>query len=252
MDSSFNVLYDASGSEGLPALIIPGVPRQYKPNKINKAFQYTFFNVSPPNLYYSPYNFYPTLFDIKEITFTTKVEKRFPAPNGVITVDDIVFDCNEWNELLEMNTDIQYCYMNVSTDIPYITDASQAEYDLSYNIPTVNWFVSIFTRPRNKGTTDSEGIGFDRFNSIPVVSRFDTWETFSLSNMKWDDNMNCQCPWLDILNLPVVSITPYGSITLNGDQQIMAMAIATDTIDFEGVIKNVVITFNDGRYIKMI
>jgi len=252
LDSSFNVLYDASGSEGLPALIIPGDPRQYKPNKINKAFQYTFFNVSPPNLYYSPYNFYPTLFDIKEITFTTKVEKRFPAPNGVITVDDIVFDCNEWNELLEMNTDIQYCYMNVSTDIPYITDASQAEYDLSYNIPTVNWFVSIFTRPRNKGTTDSEGIGFDRFNSIPVVTRFDTWETFSLSNMKWDDNMNCQCPWLDILNLPVVSITPYGSITLNGDQQIMAMAIATDTIDFEGVIKNVVITFNDGRYIKMI
>ena len=252
LDSSFNVLYDPSGSEGLPALVIAGNPRLYQPNLINKAFQYTFFNVTPPNLYYSPYNFYPTLFDIKEITFSTMVEKRFPAPNGVITVDNIIFDCNEWNELLEMNTDIDYCYLNMSTDIPYITDASQAEYDLSYNIPTVNWFVSIFTRPRNKGTTDSEGIGFDRFNSIPIVTRFDTWETFNLSNLKWDDNMNCQCPWSNILNLPVVSITPYGSITLNGDQQIMAIAIATDNINFRGYIKNVVITFNDGRYIQMV
>jgi hypothetical protein len=252
LDSSFNVLYDASGSEGLPALVIAGNPRKYQPNLINKAFQYTFFNVSPPNLYYSPYNFYPTLFDIKEITFSTMVEKRFPSPNGVIVVDNIIFDCNEWNELLEMNTDIQYCYVNTSTDIPYITDASQAEYDLSYNIPTVNWFVSVFTRPRNKGTTDSEGIGFDRFNSIPIVTQFDTWETHNLSNLKWDDNMNCQCPWSDILNLPVISITPYGSITLNGDQQIMAMAIATDNINFRGYIKNVVITFNDGRYIQMV
>lgn len=252
LDSSFNVLYDPSGSEGLPALVIAGNPRQYRPNLINKAFQYVFFNVLTPNLYYSPYNFYPTLFDIKEITFSTKVEKRFPNPNGVITVDNIIFDCNEWNELLEMNHDIQYCYVNTSTEIPYITDEAQAAYDLSYNIPTVNWFVSIFTRPRNKVTNDSEGIGFDRFNSIPIVTQFDTWETHNLSNLKWDDNMNCQCPWANILNLPVISITPYGSISLNGDQQIMAIAIATDNVNFEGYIKNVVITFNDGRYIQMV
>ena len=108
LDSSFNVPYDASGSEGLPAIVIAGNPRQYQPNLINLAFQYVFFNVSPPNLYYSPYNFYPTLFDIQEITFSTMVEKRFPSPNGVITVDNIIFDCDEWNELLEMNHDIQY------------------------------------------------------------------------------------------------------------------------------------------------
>lgn len=252
LDTSFNVPYDASGSEGLPAIVISGNPRQYQPNLINKAFQYVFFNVTHPNLYYSPYNFYPTLFDIKEITFSTMIEKRFPSASGYITVDNIIFDCDEWTELLEVNTDIQYCYMNVSTEVPYITDASQAEYDLSHNIPTVNWFVSIFTRPRNKGTTDSEGIGFDRFNSIPIVTHFDTWETFNLSNLTWDNNMNCQCPWTEILNLPVVSITPYGSITLNGDQQIMAIAIATDNIDFRGYIKNVVITFNDGRYIQMV
>jgi hypothetical protein len=250
LDSSFNVLYDPSGSEGLPAKVIEGNPRQYQANQINKAFQYVFFNVSPPNLYYSPYNFYPTLFDIKEITFSTKVEKRFPAPNGFITVDNIMFDCNEWDELLETNTDIGYCYMSV--DVPYITDEAQAAYDLSYNIPTVNWFVSVFTRPRNKGTTDSEGIGFDRFNSIPIVSQFDTWETRNLTNLKWDDNMNCQCPWTNILNLPVISATPYGEIKLNGDQQIMAIAIATDHVDFLGYIKDVVITFNDGRFIKMI
>jgi hypothetical protein len=252
LDTSFNVLYDASGSEGLPALVIAGNPRLYQPNLINKAFQYVFFNVTPPNLYYSPYNFYPTLFDIQEITFSTMVEKRFPSPNGVITVDNIIFDCNEWNELLEMNHDIAYCYVNTSTDIPYITDASQAEFDVSNNIPTVNWFVSVFTRPRNKVTDDSEGIGFDRFNTIPIVTQFDTWETFNLSNLKWDNNMNCQCPWTEILNIPVISITPYGSITLNGDQQIMAMAIGTDNINFRGYIKDVIITFNDGRYIKMI
>jgi hypothetical protein len=252
LDTSFNVLYDASGSEGLPALVIAGNPRQYQPNLINKAFQYVFFNVSPPNLYYSPYNFYPTLFDIQEITFSTMVEKRFPSPNGVITVDNIIFDCDEWNELLEMNHDIQYCYVNTSTDIPYITDELQAQYDLSNNMSTVNWFVSVFTRPRNKVTDDSEGIGFDRYNSIPIVSRFDTWETFNLSNLKWDNNMNCQCPWTEILKLPVISVTPYGSITLNGDQQIMAIAIATDNINFRGYSKDVVITFNDGRYIKMV
>ena len=246
--------YDPSGSEGLPALVIADeTPRKYRPNLINKAFQYVFFNVLAPNLYYSPYNFYPTLFDIKDITFSTKVEKRFPPnPNGFITVDNLVFDCDEWNELLEMNHDIEYCYVNISTEIPYITDASQAEYDLSYNIPTVNWFVSIFTRPRNKATSDSEGIGFDRFNSIPIVNRFDSWETFNLSNLKWDDNMNCQCPWNNILNLPVISVTPYGSISLNGDQQIMAIAIGTDNINFQGYIKDVIITFNDGRYIKMV
>ena len=253
LDTSFNVAYDPSGSEGLPALVISDeTPRKYQPNLINKAFQYVFFNVTPPNLYYSPYNYYPTLFDIKQITFSTKVEKRFPHPNGVITVDNIIFDCDEWNELLEMNHDIEYCYVNTSTDIPFITDASQAEYDLSYNIPTINWFVSVFTRPRNKGTTDSEGIGFDRFNSIPLVTRFDTWETFNLSNLKWDNNMNCQCPWTEILSLPVISVTPYGSITLNGEQQVMAIAIATDNINFQGYIKDVVITFNDGRYIKMV
>lgn len=252
LDSSFNVPYDPSGSEGLPALVIAGNPRQYQPNLINKAFQYVFFNVSPPNLYYSPYNFYPTLFDIQEITFSTMVEKRFPAPNGFITVDNIIFDCNEWNELLEMNHDIEYCYVNTSSEIPYISDASQAEYDVSNNIPTINWFVSVFTRPRNKVSDDTEGIGFDRFNSIPIVTRFDTWETRNLSNLKWDNNMNCQCPWTEILNIPVISITPYGSITLNGDQQLMALAIATDNINFRGYIKDVVITFNDGRYIKMV
>jgi hypothetical protein len=204
LDFSFNVLYDASGSEGLPSNITPAipesfnppspaVPRTYQSNGVNLSFQYVLFNASPPNLYLSPYNFYPTLSDIKDISFNTYVETS-----------------------------------DVST----------------------NWFFSIFTRPRNKGLTDAEGVGFDRFNSVPVVGTLDTWNSFNLTNLKWDNNLNSQSTWTELLNMPISSTTPYGTVSTNGDQQIMALAIATKVI-FTGKIKEVVVTFNDNRYIFM-
>ena len=62
--------------------------------------------------------------------------------------------------------------------------------------------------------------------------------------------------------MPVVSTTPYGPVSTNADQQIMAIAIATNIINranfgpvqlrpFTGEIKDVRITFNDGRYMYM-
>ena len=62
-----NILYKEAGDEGYPAIIVSGTPRQYKANGINTGFQYLFFNTKTNEPYVSPYNFYPTLFDISNI-----------------------------------------------------------------------------------------------------------------------------------------------------------------------------------------
>ena len=226
LDSSFNVPYDASGSEGLPSDIVAGSPRTYKSNGINNSFQYVFFNASPPNLYLSPYNFYPTLADIKDVSFNTNVNK-YPYEGQITDEDKNMFDAS-WNPINE------------------------------------NWYVSIFTRPRNKGLTDSQGVGFDRFDSIPIVNTFDSWSKFNITDLLWNNNLNSQSTWAQLLDIPIVSTTPYGSVSKNAEQQIMAIAIATNIQDrfnfsagvsqahkFGGEIKDVRITFNDGRYIYM-
>ena len=228
LDSSFNVLYDASGSEGLPSLIVSGTPRIYKSNGINNSFQYVFFNATPPNLYLSPYNFYPTLADIKDVSFNTYVNK--------------------------------YAYLDGTSD------ADKLIWDASWNPTNENWYVSVFTRPRNKGLTDAQGVGFDRFDSVPKVKTFDIWSKFNITDLSWNNNLNAQSTWAELLNMPIVSTTPYGNVTKNADQQIMAIAIATNIQDraktntgiinadqpFAGQIKDVRVTFNDGRYIKMV
>jgi hypothetical protein len=221
LDSSFNVRYDASGSEGLPSLIVGSNPRRYKSNNINNSFQYVLFNASPPNLYLSPYNFYPTLADIKDISFNTFV--------------------------------LKHDYPDLIT-----TDSARAEFDASWNPTNENWYVSIFTRPRNKGLTDAQGVGFDRFDSVPIVKAFDSWSNFNITTLRWANNLNASSTWSELLEMPVVSTTPYGSVSKNGDQQIMAIAIANTIIRHSTIqypcrveLKEVRITFNDGRYIYM-
>ena len=224
LDSSFNVLYDASGSEGLPSDISGSVPnRSYVSNGINNSFQYVFFNATPPNLYLSPYNFYPTLANIKDISFNTKI--------------------------------IRYAYP--ITTPPY-SQSEKDSFDASWNPTNENWYVSIFTRPRNKGLTDAQGVGFDRFDSIPIVNTFGSWAYFNITTLRWANNLNTGSTWEELLNMPIVSTTPYGSVSKNGDQQIMAIAIATKIFrptnsqrPFKGEIKDVKITFKDGRYIYM-
>jgi hypothetical protein len=227
LDSSFNVPYDASGSEGLPSDISGVIPnRLYISNGINNSFQYVMFNASPPNLYLSPYNFYPTLADIKDISFNTRVNK--------------------------------YAYP------PGTTDAAKIIFDANFNPTNQNWFVSIFTRPRNKGLTDAQGVGFDRFDSVPIVNAFDVFSKFNITTLKWSNNLNSGATWEQLLDMPIVSTTPYGNVTRNGDQQIMAISIGTNiqnrfniangsaqSYPFKGQIKDVRITFNDGRFIYM-
>jgi hypothetical protein len=256
LDSSYNVPYKASGDENLPAKIITNLNlpyRVYQPNGINLAFQYLFFNAIPTDPYVSPFNFYPTLFDIKDITFITSVEEKPAPPNGVTIVQDTILNFDEWYELMEeADNDLEYLYLTIDREVPYVTDASKAEWDASWNNPNVNWFISIFTRPRNKGTTDENGVGFDRFNSNPIVRSFDNWNSFNLSNLTWSNSItNSEYTWDKLLNIPVNSNTPYGMVELNGDQQILAIAITTNKVIFNGYIGLVKLTFMDGRYVEM-
>jgi hypothetical protein len=267
LDSSMNISYSAAGDEGFPAIVVEGNPRMYKPNGINTAFQYLFFNTITNDPYVSPYNFYPTLFDISNITFTTRVKKRYPissnvfnknpGPDDVIIINDEVFDFSDWYDLMEPNHKLGYMYINTNVNYNVISNEAQTLYDLSYNKPNVNWYISIFTRPRNKGKTDNDGVGFDRFDSVPTVGSFDLWDTgvwntFNLSNLTWKNDLNVSLTWKQLTMIQINSITPYGTVEYNGDQQIMAIAIVTNYIDFNGFIKDVKLTFNDGRYIQMI
>jgi hypothetical protein len=89
------------------------------------------------------------------------------------------------------------------------------------------------------------------------VSAFDLWNTgiwnnFNLSNMMWKNELNVSLTWKQLTMTQINSVTPYGTIEFNGDQQIMAIAIVTSYADFNGYIRNVKLTFNDGRYIQMV
>ena len=265
LDTVTNTLYKESGDEGYPATVVNGTPRLYKANGINTAFQYLFYNTSTNEPYVSPYNFYPTLFDIKDITFSTKVIKRYPissnvfntnpGPDDIIIINNEVFDFSDWYALMEPNVGLGYMYLNTNYNV--ISNEAQTLYDLSYNKPSVNWHISIFTRPRNKGQTAEYGVGFDRFDSIPYVSAFDLWNTgiwnnFNLTNIMWKNDLNVPLTWNQLTMTQINSVTPYGTVEFNGDQQIMAIAIVTSYADFNGYIKNVKLTFNDGRYIQMV
>jgi hypothetical protein len=265
LETITDILYKSSGDEGYPAIVESGTPRVYKANGINTAFQYLLFNTTTNDPYVSPYNFYPTLFDISNIEFSTRVLKRYPissnvfqqnpGPDDIIIINNEVFDFSDWYDLMEPNNNLGYMYLNTNFNV--ITNEAQTLYDLSFNKSSVNWHLSIFTRPRNKGLTTDLGVGFDRFDSIPYVTAFDLWNTgvwnnFNLTNMMWKNDLNVSLTWQQLTMTQINSVTPYGTAEFNGDQQIMAIAIVTSYADFNGYIKNVKLTFNDGRYIQMV
>lgn len=265
LESTTNTLYKSVGDEGYPAIVVSGTPRKYKANGINTAFQYLFYNTKTNEPYVSPYNFYPTLFDISNVSFSTNVLKRYPTtstvfiqnpgPNDVIIINNEIFDFSDWEDLMYPNHSLGYMYL--STNFNVITNDAQTLYDLSKNKTSVNWQISIFTRPRNKGLTADSGVGFDRFDSIPYVTAFDLWNTgvwnnFNLTNIMWKNELNVSLTWKQLTMTQINSITPYGTVEFNGDQQIMAMAIVTNDADFNGYIKDVKLTFNDGRIIQMV
>ena len=168
------------------------------------VYQHVFFNSenknlcnSPTNLYISPFNFYPTIKDIKNIEFNTSANKT-----------------------------------------------------------TTNWYFSVFTRPFTKDGV----LGFDRFNSIPMVTTTDVFESFNLDGvnashqLKWSavSNSNCSSDWATLIDTQMNTSAPYGTIYKIEDFQIMILSIVSDTPSFIGTIKNVKVTLKDGRIIQMV
>jgi hypothetical protein len=176
----------------------------YNTNGNASVYQHLFVNSdnnkvceSPSNLFISPYNFYPTLFDIQNIEFST----------------------------------------NVTTG-------------------THNWYFSVYTRPY----TQNEVVKFDRYNSVPIVTTNNVWETFNLDGVnashqiKWVSlfNINSSISWSTLMDIPINSSVPYGSLYKIEDYQLMMCSIVSDNPTFVGTIKDVKVTFKDGRIIKMV
>ena len=247
-----NVPYSSAGNEDMVAIVNGGVsPHTYQANGINNAFQYMFYNVVLPSVYDSPYNFYPTLGDIANISFQTYVVKKTDI--SFVIYDGITFDESEWFSLFEKIDEPLFYLYNQLYEIELPTPEEQAAFDASYNNPSHNWFVSIYCRPRANGLSNLDGVGFDRFNSEPIVNSFDSWNSFDLTNLEWDNTINSKCSWSTLLGLPVeYTVTPYGPIKTNSDQQLMIISIGTKDPLFNGQIRSVKVTFKDGRVIQMV
>lgn len=219
LDNSTTILFDSSGSfpPSTTAIINPITTdinyRTYQANGLNSAFQYIFNNSLTTNPYISPYSYYPTLNNIKTINFTTEIVYR---------------------------------------DKPVNNNQTLAEWDLSYNNPSVNWFVSVFTRPRYIGSNKLNP-GFDRLNSIQVGYDVTTnIKNFTLTNLRWNYISNTIYTWDELMKININSDSPYGNIEFMGDQQIMSIAILTNNILFQGKIYNVSLSFDDGISIRTI
>jgi hypothetical protein len=216
-DISYNPLGSYSGNDAIVnAAVSPALFRTYEANGINTAFQYVFDNALADNPYKSSYNFYPTLFDISNITFSTSVTHRPNTSSGTIT---------------------------------------DASWNKTYNDPSNNWIVSVYARPRYTGPNKTNP-GFDRFNSVTFVNTNNgtlssTTQNFTI-DMKWTYISNTYYTWTDLLNTKINSDSPYGTIEYIGDQQIMYIAILTNYANFKGKIFNVVLKFKDGRTINMV
>lgn len=219
LDNTTTILFDSSGSfpPTTTAIINPITTdinyRTYQANGLNSAFQYIFNNSLTTNPYISPYSYYPTLNNIKTINFTTEIVYR---------------------------------------DKPVNNNQTLAEWDLSYNNPSVNWFVSVFTRPRYIGSNKLNP-GFDRLNSIQVGYDVTTnIKNFTLTNLRWNYISNTIYTWDELMKININSDSPYGNIEFMGDQQIMSIAILTNNILFQGKIYNVSLSFDDGTSIRTI
>jgi len=185
--------YTVTGDENPTGTVVGRITRYdsaiYTSLGTNKIFHYVLQNASLPDLYTSPYNFYPTLNDISNVSF-----------------------------------------------------------DVSSNV-TGRWFFSVFCRPRTTG--EYESIGFDRFDTENVAPN--TWTSYNINTLRWTNGTTGNLTWQKVLELPFEDITtPYGNIKSNSQQQIMVMAISTDTAAYGGSIRNVSVVFNDGRTITLV
>ena len=236
-----NVSYSPLGSEGASAIVNTEIVNtdiinSLQANGLNKAFQYLLLNCKPQfeDYFTSPYNFYPTLNDINGIYFETYF------PGETITIDGVVFDKSEWEDLFEEVNHIGLDYLIVNTG----NDATPEQ--LQTYEKTHNWIFSIFTRPHKTSNT----VGFKRFDTVPAIIITDTWTAFDLTTNLWINQDNTTSTWSDLIQIPIFPVI--NNIKKNGDQQIMIMSIGTNDPNCNGSIRSVSVSFKDGRIIRMV
>ena len=151
-------------------------------------------------------------------------------------------------------------YISPFNFYPTLNDIQNIEFNTSSNsnVSNINWGFSVFTRPFTKNGV----VGFERFNSIPIVKNTNVWESFNLTGsnashqLKWSavSNCNCSSDWATLIDtpVPVNSSAPYGTLYKLEDFQIMIFSIVYDNPSFISTIKNVKVTFKDGRIIQMV
>jgi hypothetical protein len=111
---------------------------------------------------------------------------------------------------------------------------------------------SIYCRPRALSSDVYDEIGFDRFDSENTVSVTNEWVSYNITNLTWTNNTKTGLLWSSVLDLIIEpTTTPYGYIKTNGQQQIMVLAISTDSSSCGASIRNVRVLFKDGRSITM-
>jgi hypothetical protein len=151
-------------------------------------------------------------------------------------------------------------YISPFNFYPTLNDIQNIEFNTSSNsnVSTANWYFSVFTRPFTKDGV----VGFDRFNSIPITTNINVFESFNLTGvnashqLKWSSVSNCNCSsdWTTLVDtlIPINSSAPYGTLYKIEDFQIMILSIVYDSPSFISTIKNVKVTFKDGRIIQMV
>jgi len=199
IESNYKTLYKITGDENSANTTVAQITyvgtKIYTALGTSKVYHYVLQNtkIDLSDLYTSPYNFYPTLNDISNVSFDT----------------------------------------------------------LNPTIGT-KWVFSIYCRPRALSSDVYDEIGFDRFDSENTVTFENEWTSYNITNLTWTNKTKTGLLWSSVLDLIIEpTTTPYGYIKTNGQQQIMVLAISTDTSSCTASIRNVNILFKDGRSITM-
>ena len=172
--------------------------------------------------------------NIEITTITSDIPRNFVS-NNISTIFEYVFT----------NTNLVDLYNSPVNYYPTLENISNIQFE---KLVEDNWLFSIFTRPRNFGSSSENGVGYDRFNSVPDTTN----TTLNLTNLLWINQNKVTCSWQNLLKTTIEpTVTPYGPIKTNADQQIMIMTFGTNTIS-DGTIKNVRVDFKDGRIIRMV
>ena len=148
--------------------------------------------------------------------------------------------------------DLSDLYTSPYNFYPTLNDILNVSFDTLNPTAGTKWVFSIYCRPRALSSDVYDEIGFDRFDSENTVSIADEWVSYDITNLTWTNGTKTGLLWSSVLDLIIEpTTTPYGYIKTNGQQQIMVLAISTDSSSCTASIRNTTVLFKDGRTITM-